>query len=214
MSDMLVDVGGVGKSVTSSSQTIEILKAVDLTLRPGKRLCIIGASGSGKSSLLEILGTLSTPKQGTGADIGSGGGRHWRCGANAAPARGDRLRVPGLQPDRSCECGGQCGLAPEIPGGWPQGSAEAREGGARQVRAFRARRPALQPAFGRRETARRLSRALVTKPKLILSDEPTGNLDEETGRHILKLLMDSVDADCGLIMSPTISTMRAGLTAS
>ncbi len=200
MSGMLVDVRGVGKSVTSSSQTIEILKAVDLTLRPGERLCIIGASGSGKSSLLEILGTLSTPNKGrvliSGRDVVAIG-----------DAERTRLRreaigfvFQGFNLIDHVSAADNVALPLRYQGvGRRAALRRAAEELDRVGLSARAGLRCSRLSGGEKQRVA-LARALVTKPKLILSDEPTGNLDEETGRHILQLLMDSVDSDCGLIM--------------
>ncbi|MBB4120288.1 ABC transporter ATP-binding protein [Martelella radicis] len=200
MSEMLLDVRGVGKSVTSSSQTIEILKAVDLALRPGERLCIIGASGSGKSSLLEILGTLSIPDKGrvliSGRDVIAIG--------DAEKTRLRRQSIgfvfQGFNLIDHVSAADNVALPLRYQGIGRK--AALRRALAELDRVGLSARAGLRCSrlSGGEKQRVALARALVTRPRLILSDEPTGNLDEETGRHILRLLMDSVSEDCGLVM--------------
>ncbi|TPW29148.1 ABC transporter ATP-binding protein [Martelella alba] len=200
MSQMLLDVRAVAKTVRSSSQTIEILKGVNLSLRPGERLCVIGASGSGKSSLLEILGTLSTPDAGQvllrGQDV------------NAIDDRArTRLRretigfvFQGFNLIDHISAAENVAL-PLRYIGVSRKDALLRAGDAlEQVGlADRLRLQASRLSGGEKQRVA-IARALVTKPRLILSDEPTGNLDEVTGRQILDLLMENVGEGCGLVM--------------
>ncbi|WP_176084452.1 ABC transporter ATP-binding protein [Martelella sp. HB161492] len=200
MSQLLLDVRAVGKTVRSSSQAIEILKGVDLSLRPGERLCVIGASGSGKSSLLEILGTLSTPDTGqvllTGQDVMSIDDRartQLRRETIGFVFQGFNLieHISAVEnvalPLRYIGLGRRDAL---------HRAADALE---RVGLTHRLRVRASRLSGGEKQRVA-IARALVTKPRLILSDEPTGNLDEETGRLVLDLLMENVGEGCGLVM--------------
>lgn len=200
MSDFLLDVRGVSKSVRSSSQKIEILKCVDLTLKRGQRLCVIGASGSGKSSLLEILGTLSTPDSGSvrfaGQDVIGMGDRertHLRRDAIGFVFQSFNLIDHITAAENVAMPLRYCGDA--------RGSAleRAHEELERVGLSNRARIRASKLSGGEKQRVA-LARAMVTRPRLILSDEPTGNLDEQTGAQVMNLLMESIGSDCGLVM--------------
>ncbi|MEO2039476.1 MAG: ABC transporter ATP-binding protein [Martelella sp.] len=200
MAERLLDVCGVSKTVVSAGETIEILKGIDLTLDAGERLCVIGASGSGKSSLLEILGTLSTPDRGSvaisGIDvtaISDSRKTRFRCKRIGFVFQGFNLidHISALEnvalPLRYNGFGRQTALR------------RAGEELERVGLSARARMRASRLSGGEKQRVA-LARALVTRPELILSDEPTGNLDEETGKGILNLLIENCDAGCGLVM--------------
>ncbi|WP_180902498.1 ABC transporter ATP-binding protein [Martelella soudanensis] len=200
MTERLLDVRGVGKTVVSAGERIEILKKVDLTLNVGERLCIIGASGSGKSSLLEVLGTLSTPDEGSvaisGVDV-----------AAISDARKTRFRrqqigfvFQGFNLIDHISAVENVAM-PLRYQGVSRGAAlrRAEEELERVGLAQRARSRASRLSGGEKQRVA-LARALVTRPALILSDEPTGNLDEETGRNVLDLLLQNCRVGCGLVM--------------
>ena len=65
MSDVMIAVSHVSKSVSDATGTLSILRDIDFTLRKGETAAIVGASGSGKSTLLSIIAGLDTPTQGT-----------------------------------------------------------------------------------------------------------------------------------------------------
>ncbi|MGV0879574.1 ABC transporter ATP-binding protein [Martelella sp. FLE1502] len=200
MAERLLDVCGVSKTVVSAGETIEILKGIDLTLDAGERLCVIGASGSGKSSLLEILGTLSTPDRGSvaisGIDV--------TAISDSRKTRFRRKRIgfvfQGFNLIEHVSALENVAL-PLRYNGYGRQTALRRAGEEleRVGLSARARMRASRLSGGEKQRVA-LARALVTRPELILSDEPTGNLDEETGKGILNLLIENCDAGCGLVM--------------
>ncbi len=169
---------------------VTALRPCDLTVRRGDFLAVVGPSGSGKSTFLNIAGLLDTPTSGTylldGIDTG-------------------RLR----DADRTALRGLRIGFVFQSFHLMPQRSALENvalalvyDGTPRRERADRARRALKQVGLGHRVDSlpTRLSggerqrvaiaRALVTRPSLLLCDEPTGNLDTANADSVLALLED------------------------
>ena len=200
MAERLLDVRAVSKSVVSAGERIEILKKIDLTLDAGERLCIIGASGSGKSSLLEILGTLSTPDEGrvaiSGVDV-----------AAISDARKTRFRrqqigfvFQGFNLIDHISAAENVAMPLRYQGVSRREALRRAEEELERVGLSRRARSRASSLSGGEKQRVALARALVTRPALVLSDEPTGNLDEETGRNVLDLLLQNCSEGCGLVM--------------
>jgi predicted ABC-type transport system involved in lysophospholipase L1 biosynthesis ATPase subunit len=173
---------GMRKSYQSGDRRIEVLRGVDVSIRPGESLSIRGESGSGKSTLLNLLAGLDTPDAGTLSWAGE-------------PARANRRAVFLGMVFQSFY------LVPEIdalanvllaarivkvPGAAER--ARAQELIARVGLAERARHLPAQLSGGERQRVA-VARALMNSPKLLLADEPTGNLDEHTGEAVVELLL-------------------------
>ncbi|MGA8172001.1 MAG: ABC transporter ATP-binding protein, partial [Methylocystis sp.] len=178
----MLRVVGVKKIYATPQGPLEILKGVDLSLDAGASLALMGESGSGKSTLLHLIGALDQPDAGDifldGAPIaklGDGERAALRRGTlgivfqqfNLVPSLtvADNLafqaRIAGrLDPDWQDELTQRLGLA-ELTARYP----EQLSGGQQQ-----------RVAVGR---------ALASRPRLLLADEPTGNLDEATGDAVL-----------------------------
>ena len=180
---------------------VPVLKGVGMTLDEGEWVAVLGASGSGKSTLLHLLGGLDRPDRERGRPKGS-----IRYGQRELTTLGAR----GLDRYRSLEVGFVFQfyhLLPElsvidnvcvgamIPAGrlgWRGARrAEARAHAADMLEAFglkdRLRHRPAELSGGERQRVA-IARALINRPKVLLADEPTGNLDARTGGTILETL--------------------------
>ncbi|MGI8846996.1 MAG: ABC transporter ATP-binding protein [Candidatus Dormibacteria bacterium] len=187
---------GVSFSYHSGRREVPVLRELDLDLEAGAYVSLMGSSGAGKSTLLGLLGGLIPPQQGTLAV----GDRSLTSMRNRALA-GYRRSVIGFVFQHS-------GLVDVLTAQENVELALGLDGVPRKARRSRAREALDSVDLASRATHRpsqlsggerqrvSIARALVTNPELILADEPTGNLDEETSTSILDL-MERIREDHG-----------------
>ena len=179
---------GVDLSLGRGAARVHILRGVDLTIAAGDAVGIVGASGSGKSTLLMIMAGLERPDQGeieiNGVSLGA-------LGEDAlAKFRGARIGIVfqsfHLIPTMTAL---ENVAAPLELAGVHDALARA-EGELAQVGlSERANHYPAQLSGGEQQRVA-LARALIARPALLIADEPTGNLDEATGRAIMDLMFD------------------------
>ncbi len=189
--DSIADVArarGLGKEVTGPGGRLTILHALDLQVKAGEAVAILGASGSGKSTLLGLLAGLDRPTSGevhlcgeslTGLDEdGRAALRNGRVGFVFQ----DFQLLPTLTALENV-------LLPlELGGGARPGPvAEAALG--RVGLTERAGHYPSQLSGGEQQRVA-IARAFAPSPQILFADEPTGNLDQETGEQIIDLLLD------------------------
>jgi putative ABC transport system ATP-binding protein len=179
---------GVHKHYVTSGQDVHALRGIDLEIPSGEFVAIMGPSGSGKTTLLEILGCLSRPSAGDyrlqGTLLGDFGEE------DLARVRGRQIgfifQAFNLLPRLTLAENVQLPLLYQrVPRG--ERRARAEEALGRVGLGHRTRHRPNEVSGGERQRAA-IARALVTRPALVLGDEPTGNLDSETGSEILALL--------------------------
>jgi putative ABC transport system ATP-binding protein len=188
MSDSIISVEHVFKSVTDSTGTLDILRDIDFVLHPRETVAIVGASGSGKSTLLSIIAGLDTPTKGTvrlsGQDI-------------FTISEDDRAQLRAQKVGfvfQSFQLLGNLTALENVM--LPLELANRRD--ARQVATEMLVRVGLSQRLGHypkvlsggEQQRVALARAFVVKPAVLLADEPTGSLDFATGEKVMELMFD------------------------
>ena len=186
----ILELAGVCMDYAAGSRKLSVLRGVDLQAAPGEWISLTGASGSGKTTLLHLLGLLEKPTSGTICVCG----QDYAALKPAAAAEFRRKRI-GFVFQNYC-------LLPELtvlenivlPGmmNGMSASRRLRKAGSLAERMGLAGRLTHRPAelSGGEQQRTAIARALINSPEILLADEPTGNLDRQTGSDILALFRE------------------------
>ncbi len=190
MNEPLLTARGLRKRYRSGDRMIEVLQGIDLDLEPGESVSIKGESGSGKSTLLHLLAGLD------GADAGE---VRWEGSADLSAVRRGRFLgmvfqafylVPELTAAENVL------LAARVAGRLDAAARARCDGLLRRVGLEgRAHHLPAQLSGGEQQRVA-VARALINEPRVVLADEPTGNLDEQTAEEVIGLLL-GLCADTG-----------------
>jgi putative ABC transport system ATP-binding protein len=186
--DSLVRVRGVSKNFRRGNETVHVLESLDLDIAPGEFLALMGPSGSGKSTLLNLIGGLDRPSMGeievAGQRIdqlGSGALARWRADTIGFVFQMYNL-LPVLSAERNVEL-------PLLLTHLSRSERRQRVATALGLvgLADRAKHKPRELSGGQEQRVG-IARAIVSDPKLLLCDEPTGDLDRKSGDEVLDLL--------------------------
>jgi lipoprotein-releasing system ATP-binding protein len=211
MSDPMLVLDGITKSYNAGTPgEVQVLRGATLSVAAGEVVALVAPSGAGKSTLLHIAGLLDTPDAG-----------QVRLAGRAMEGLGDRARTAArraevgfiyqfhhLLPEFSAL---ENVVLPQLANGGARGAAEARAMSLLSRVGIAARaghRPAALSGGEQQRVA--FCRALANRPKLLLADEPTGNLDPATSDQVFATLMEVV-RETGL--SALIATHNPALAA-
>lgn len=199
-SEVIIQIEGLTKQYALGKSVIEALRYIDLVVNRNEYLAVMGPSGSGKTTLMNLLGCLDTPSS----------GRYELAGQNVASMNDNELAEV-----RNREIGfvfQNFNLLPrasalenvELPLIYAGMPALERRGRAKEALAAvglteRMQHKPNELSGGQRQRVA-IARALVNRPSMILADEPTGNLDSQTGGEIMALLDHLYDAGNTLIV--------------
>jgi len=180
---------GVTKTFIHQGTTIEVLCGIDMDLAEGETVAVMGASGVGKSTLLNIMGSLDPPSEGM---VRFRGRKMYEMSEDALCALRNRgigfvFQFHHLLPEMNAL---ENVMMPAMIAGRSRGETEFRAKEVLEQVGLTSRlRHRTGELSGGEQQRVAIARALVMKPGLVLADEPTGSLDWTTGRDVAELLV-------------------------
>ncbi|KAB2952555.1 ABC transporter ATP-binding protein [Heliorestis acidaminivorans] len=200
MVQKIIDIIDLQKSFKFSGNRLSILRNINLSVHTGEFLAIMGPSGSGKSTLMNIIGLMDRPSSGSYQLLGHEAGNlleEERC-----QLRNQKMGfvfqsfnlLPRFSAQRNVEI-------PMLYGGLApvERKRRARELLERVGLSHRLHHRPIELSGGERQRVG-IARALANQPSVILADEPTGNLDQRTGREILHLFRELLEEGKTILM--------------
>ena len=186
----LIQVQKLFKSYGNGTKRVEVLKGVDLTFSQGEKAAIVGASGVGKTTLLHVLGALDRPTSGKilyeGKDIYTLNAKSLALFRNREI--GFVFQFHHLLPEFNAL---ENTMMPCLIQGIPKQESVSRAEAILTLVGLRERLSHKPGELSGGEQQRvAVARALVLEPKVLLADEPTGNLDTKTGESVFDLLQE------------------------
>jgi ABC-type lipoprotein export system ATPase subunit len=218
MSKRMLDASGLHKSYRMGRVDLHVLRGVSLSVEHGEFVAVIGASGSGKSTLLHILGLLDKSDKGQFVLDGNDA-------AKLSSRQRNRIRCRDVGfIFQFYHLLGELNVLENVM--IPAKVRYSTIGWLGQRRRIRTQAIELLERLGLKERLKHrpkelsggerqrvaIARALINKPKILLADEPTGNLDSKTGRQIMELLKTFNDAGQTIVMVTHDQNLAAAAT--
>ncbi|MDD2670814.1 MAG: ABC transporter ATP-binding protein [Syntrophales bacterium] len=186
----MIEIKNLNKSFVKNGKKIEVLKDIDLEIRRGESLSIVGVSGAGKSTLVHIIGTLDHPT--SGEVLFDGRNVYQWSEAELADFRNRKIgfvfQFHHLLPEFSSL---ENTMMPALISGASKKDAREKAEIVLNEVGLGDRMPHKPGELSGGEQQRvAVARALMMEPEVLLADEPTGNLDTETGSKVEDILLD------------------------
>ena len=191
MSQSIINVENITKTVISNDNQLSILKGISFNIKQGESVAIMGTSGAGKSTLMSLLAGLDQPSSGVITLLGSKISE--MDDEERAKIRSESigfvfqnfLLIPSLNALQNVT------LPMVIRGNEDERSNEQKAKALLKEVGLAGRETHLPTQLSGGEQQRvALARAFVTQPKILFADEPTGNLDQKTAQHVIELLFE------------------------
>lgn len=189
MSDAALNMTGIVREYRQGDRRLRVLDDLELTLQPGEIVALVAPSGAGKTTLLQIAGLLDQPDEGS---LMLGGQDCARMGDTERSAKrrtdiGFIFQFHHLLPEFTAL---ENVVLPQLIGGVSKRAARARAAELLESVGL-AERVTHRPAelSGGEQQRVAIARALANSPRMLLADEPTGNLDQQTGERVADLLI-------------------------
>ncbi|MBB5294004.1 MULTISPECIES: ABC transporter ATP-binding protein [Deinococcus] len=190
----LAEARGVGRTFTVGGQEVTALRETTLQVRPGDRIALLGPSGSGKSTLLHLLGGLDTPTTGTVSWPALGEANTLRPGKVAFVFQAQSLMPPLTALENVA-------LPLLLTGATPKAATGEARRALDTLELLPLAEQLPEELSGGQAQRVAVARALVTRPRLILADEPTGQLDSVTAGHLMDVLLSALEPSSALVMA-------------
>jgi putative ABC transport system ATP-binding protein len=199
---MLIELQGLNKTYETPAGAFEALRGVDLTIEAGEFVAVVGKSGSGKSTLLNLVGGIDRPTAGSVSVGGTSIGGLSENDLSLWRGRHVGLVFQFFQLLPTLTVAENVMLPMDFSGAFPPSERRKRALGLLERVGVADQANKLPSALsGGQQQRVAIARALANDPKVVLADEPTGNLDSSTAREVLTLFRGLAEAGTTVLIA-------------